>query len=816
MKHQSLMRRLLAAVLLLFMTASALAESRIQAFNRLRYQQDWQAALKVIREELADPEHKADAWSAMVRTMMLLAMTGVARQHGWNETFDAEARRMYAEALLFADTDEFTKAHVNQAMSNYYFFTQRSGLAVKTAKEGLEYFKKVKNPFQVMLHYESLAVAYHDRGERQLSNYYRARGLAEVRSYFKVGINPTDNNQWAEYYNILINAMSQAADEPGNRDEMERLWGVIRPIGERHLQPKSHSYNRAAQAFAIGGEAARARDLLDRARQIWANERNAYPGEAQRLMEDDLLAGEGTLLFYAGKWAEAIKALQTVLESRGTTRDPALFHMIGSAHEAIGDFDKAIEFYGKVIPMYEQLRQSFSVVERASFFRSVSRKPYWGLIRSLIKRGRPEDVLEALRTMELVRARQLGEVVDPAATEFSVGHIESRRQSLGPDEAVLAYVLTDTEVALAGMTRERAFARVIPYDARAFGKRAGALARLLAEPDSVASALNKGLGEMSTILIAPIAAEITGKPQLVVLPDGAMNAVPFELLTRPAAPYRPLILDATVRYAPSLRFIDIAARQSQAQTGGLFAVADPVYMKNIQVAGLSVSELRSVTRSNVAANFIPLPETRSEVEAIAQLVGKNRSVMLLGEKASESEVKRADLKPFRYVHLATHGILGGDVPGIGEPALVLAEEKGEDGFLTASEAEKLKLRADLTVLSACNTGSGEHFAGEGVMGMGRAFLVAGSRSVLVSLWPVESMATEALMVSFYRKLSAGQSAAAALRSAKLEMLMPAARVDAPKAAGKPGVKKPAAEANPPPQSERSHPFFWAPFVLFGG
>ena len=125
---------------------------------------------------------------------------------------------------------------------------------------------------------------------------------------------------------------------------------------------------------------------------------------------------------------------------------------------------------------------------------------------------------------------------------------------------------------------------------------------------------------------------------------------------------------------------------------------------------------------------------------------------------------------------------------------MLADEPGEDGFLTASEVAQLALDADLTVLSACKTGTGEYYTGEGVTGLSRAFLVAGSRSVLVSLWEVESKATERLMVTFYRHLRAGVDAPEALRRAKLDMITEAQRTD----------------------PKQAHPFFWAPFILFGG
>lgn len=819
-------RRLLVAAILFCIAIPSHAELRIQAYNRIKATQDWHGALKVIREELADPVLKTDAYLAQIRVVALSAMGDVANHHGWDAAFDQDAQRLHAEGLKHAGKDELLQAQVNRLLALYYSKSQRNGLAVKLLRQDLEYWKKVNNTYQIIAGYDGIASGYADMGEIQLEEYYRGLALTIARDYFKLGVSPTSEFEWLQYRMMLGKAMDKSA-RPGNRAELERLWSLIQPIVEKYLTPKSLSYLNAASHFAIAREPERAAEMYQKARQVWNGERAEFKADLQQRMEGDMLGTEATLLAYSGRWAEAAKSFEALLEQRKAlgiaVDDPSMQRMRGWAYEGQGNYDKAIDAYRAAIALFEQTRQSYNVAERASFFRSIARRPYWGLIRSLIKRGQPGDYLEALRAMELVRARQLGELLDPAATSsLSNESLGVLRQSLKPNEVLLAYTLTDAELVIVGMTRDQLFARTTVYDERAFGHQAVSLARRLARPDSPLSDMHEGLGRLSRILLDPVAAHLSGKTDWLILPDGAMNAVPFELLALQSSEYRPLIADSIVRFSPSLRFVDLAARKPSRQADNtLLALADPVYPKLAQVGGIPASELQAVTRSSsVLGNFAPLPETRTEVLAIARLVGESQAVTLLGEKASESELKRADLSRFRFLHLATHGILGGDVPGIGEPALVLAEEQSEDGFLTASEAEKLKLGTELTVLSACNTGSGEYYTGEGVMGMGRAFLVAGSRSVLVSLWPVESKATEALMVSFYRNMQSGKGTAEALRSAKLEMLMPAAPAPAPASVvkGKPGAKKLAVEVKPvpPQQPERSHPFFWAPFVLFGG
>jgi len=346
----------------------------------------------------------------------------------------------------------------------------------------------------------------------------------------------------------------------------------------------------------------------------------------------------------------------------------------------------------------------------------------------------------------------------------------------------------DETIVLLAFDKERYKILVIPYNGKEFLQQLSAVAEMLADARSSRETIQNKLLAISRILLESVTPLFDKKTQVLVLPDGALNLIPFDLLSLDQSTYRPLIRDRVVWAASSLKLFRPGQEGAPpGKSAGLFALGDPVYAKAPQIPNISEAELQAVTRGHAYLSyFSPLPETRTEVEAISKLFSNGPLKVVLGEQAKESTVKSADLRPFRYVHLATHGILGGEVPGIGEPALVLGEEPGEDGFLRASEVEMIKLNADLTVLSACKTGTGELVSGEGVMGMSRAFLAAGSRAVLVSLWSVASKETEQLMVAFYRHLRSGMDTAEALRKAKLDLL-----------------------------AESPHPFYWASFILIG-
>ncbi len=130
--------------------------------------------------------------------------------------------------------------------------------------------------------------------------------------------------------------------------------------------------------------------------------------------------------------------------------------------------------------------------------------------------------------------------------------------------------------------------------------------------------------------------------------------------------------------------------------------------------------------------------------------------VFLGSEASEQNVRTKDLSPYKVISFATHGLIPGDLNGLNQPALALSSpevtgEKENDGLLTMGEVLGLKLNADWVVLSACNTASGEGQGAEAVSGLGRAFFYAGSRSLLVSNWPVHSAATTELMTTLFSR-----------------------------------------------------------------
>jgi CHAT domain-containing protein len=177
--------------------------------------------------------------------------------------------------------------------------------------------------------------------------------------------------------------------------------------------------------------------------------------------------------------------------------------------------------------------------------------------------------------------------------------------------------------------------------------------------------------------------------------------------------------------------------------------------------------------SDQFAGRIPrLPFTRREADSILALVPEADARSALGFTANRASVSAADLSRYRYIHFATHGILNSQNPELSSIVLSLVDESGtpQDGFLRAMEVYNLNLPAEAVVLSACETGLGKQVKGEGLVGLTRGFMYAGTPRVIVSLWAVNDRATAELMTRLYRKmLKENLPPAAALRAAQTEM-----------------------------------------------
>jgi CHAT domain-containing protein/WD40 repeat protein len=295
---------------------------------------------------------------------------------------------------------------------------------------------------------------------------------------------------------------------------------------------------------------------------------------------------------------------------------------------------------------------------------------------------------------------------------------------------------------------------------------------------------------LSQIILAPVASEL-GNKRLLIVADGALQYIPFSALTREKSE-APLIVKHEIVNLPSASTLailrrDMATRQPAPKAIALFA--DPVFSpdderlkgriaspvtKNQTVENLPV-EAQQLQRSASEANiyWTRLAFTRTEAEQILALVPDDLDRQAFDFTANRTTATSPDLSQYRIVHFATHGFANSKHPELSGLVLSLVDEKGslQNGYLRLNDIFNLNLSAELVVLSACQTGLGKEIKGEGLVGLTRGFMYAGSPRVVVSLWSVDDQVTSELMTRFYKKMLQNKLApAAALRAAQIEVL----------------------------------------------
>jgi CHAT domain-containing protein/Tfp pilus assembly protein PilF len=524
------------------------------------------------------------------------------------------------------------------------------------------------------------------------------------------------------------------------------------------------------------------------------------------------LANDQILL---GKLDEAMANYEEGLKIARIMKNPDLIWRItagmAECYESEGEYEKAVALNDSALKIIDGLRNTLKSTELKASFLARERFAFEDII-ALLQTLHEKDKTKgydklAFNYAERSKSRVLLDLLGGSISETNYDSIENSKiryphpvsldeaKALCPDKntVLLEYTVGDSSSCLWVITRTNHQLFKIP-DRKTLQEKIEVLRFALLDPEQTNKEYLVRAGDyLYQELIKPAEPYFSKKSNLVIIPDGILNYLPFEVLLtesegiKPGSSYSdfpflvkkyPLSYVQSASVLSSLLSTDSDSDKSKTRNRKLIAFGDPFY--------------ENATYPSIASgkSFNRLEYSGKEIEMISSFFDKGCSEVYLRKDATESNVKReGKLKEFNYIHFATHGIIDEDKPDLSSLLLTPDKNTDNDGLLQAKEIFNLKLNANLVVLSACQTGLGKLVRGEGMIGLTRAFMCAGTPSVLVSLWSVSDISTATLIEEFYKNLIKNKlSNTDALRKAQFALMR---------------------------DEKYSHPFYWAPFVLVG-
>jgi CHAT domain-containing protein/tetratricopeptide (TPR) repeat protein len=653
---------------------------------------------------------------------------------------------------------------------------------------------------------DAISGAQYDAGEHrralessaQALALYRAVGnrLREARALSNVGVVHADLGEWPQaldFYDRAL-ALSRAVGDRGG--EADTLYNLGRAELARGQLDAARA--RAEEALriveAIRGQLA-GRELRASYRSTSQRFYDLYIDTLMRLHQRRPSEGHDARALQTSERARARMLLEALAEAGADIREGADAELVARERELGRTLDAKVN----------------------SQFRLLSGRHTAESARALAK-----EIADLTAQYEQLQARiratspRYAALTQPAPLSLR----EIQTSVLDRETVLLEYSLGEERSYVWAVTSDSLISAELPKRAEVEALARAAYRRLHtpARPAAGAPAFPAELTRLAAAVLDPVAARLRGR-RVAVVADGALQYIPFAALPFPSrgrAAAEPLVVSHEVVSLPSASTLAVLRREVEGRSPApkaLAVLADPVFggdderIRRPVAQGVSAGTRDALPRELRGLTIVPetqeagaaggqdafprLPGTRQEALGLLALVAPEERKGALDFAASRATATGGELEQYRYVHLATHGYVDSARPELSGVLLSMFDERGEpqDGFMRAREVFNLRLRADLVVLSACRTGLGQEVRGEGLVGLTRGFMYAGSPRVVSSLWSVSDAATAELMTDFYaRMLQQKLRPAEALRQAQIAMLR---------------------------RRQWSSPFYWAAFTLQG-
>ncbi|HLR24848.1 MAG TPA: CHAT domain-containing tetratricopeptide repeat protein [Fodinibius sp.] len=760
-----------------------------------------------------------------------------------------------SKEMLEEDGNLFLRSSIYNSLGNLQFILANYDQALIAHHKSLEYAQKTGVPNRIANSYNNIGLLY-----KRLGNYEQAQ------EYYRLSLNIKKENSSARSTATTTHNLGQLLWRQGKTEEASTYFTKAFNLRKKLANPRNlalslnsmiklaiqhqnyeeaHNYTRKLKTIA---DTTGNRYIL--------NDAFHYLGRISEAERDQ----QAALKYYKkaynysqqlphGNQISSLK--QLALQFHRVNSDSAIFYgqlavnlieksrlTAGATAELkSGYFKKHFGFYTRladwVIEYYQDTPRAFQLVEQAkarAFTEELaqsSQKVYRSLpeeirIERHLKQQRIDSLYTVLeRSNKTNKYPQLSEQIRQAELDLSsfenklaqqfpqlnrlnssaVISLRQAQNILDGQTAVIEYALAGEKLLLFFITKDAVQVRSLTPDNDQSIKK-----KLTAQIDAfrdaiISNASRDQLQSKSDVLyqslLAPFEEALPDYQNLIIVPDGALAYLPFEALRREQ---QYLIENYRIKYIPSLTSLTLLEDPASSAQNELLAVS---------ASNFSTVDERPLSGSHLAN----LPSTVAEVDSIASNFAS--ASLLKNEAASEEALKQLiQQNQYRYVHLATHGLIDENQParsGLAfSPAGNLTATSKEDGILRSSEILGMNIQADMVVLSACNTGLGEVVGGEGMLGMQRSLFYAGTSTVVVSLWNVYDRSTAAFMNEFYKNLLSGKPEEGwidyALRWVGWDSSIPF---------GKTAIAMRQTKLKMISHPLFNHPVYWAPFIVVG-
>lgn len=734
------------------------------------------------------------------------------RRGEWSSSIALQAQ---ARAMLDERAEPYMMGQIAATTAEAFNENGLPEVGLKHYRQAMDYFRLTKDPDAVAYVLWGMGVTY-----------YLLHDYAEAESYLRQSIAEVeDEHLQAQCYEYI----GRVNTETGSYDLALQNLQTALAIYTRAVNPRE-----AAQVRALMGQVFERRGQLQRARRDYQTALATFDRLSDRINQAAVYFALGRLELRRENYDVAEAHLQKSIEvTENLRRTPTSSDLTAAFSATVYErYEKYVECLMRLDA--ERPGQGFatrafeaSELARARALAQVLRGTQNDILSALdpelaaqekslrqslrVKEGQRIALLAAAggrkeleelgaatasleekysRVNETIRARypSYAQVTRPAAWDLR----RIQDYVVADDQTVLVeYGLGEGRSYAWAVTRDGVASRELPPQA-AITEAARRVYKLLSTPPGPDGLddLNSATRELAGMILSPLAGDLRNRRRVIVVADGALNYIPFQVLPSPSPGGEPLIADYEVVNAPSASILGELRQESSRRQPArkvLAAFGNPVFSSDherrkedggavpLATYSVGVERLRSALRSvePVGDSFEPsalrrLFYAKQELGHLREAAG-DESFVAEDYAATRERLLSADLTQYAILHFATHGLLDPRHPENSGLVLSTVSSDGKEqyGFVGLQDIYSMRAPVELVVLSACRTALGKEVRGEGLLSLTRGFMYAGASGVVASLWKVEDKATAELMKRFYDDLlRRGLPPGAALREAQ--------------------------------------------------